>query len=185
MTFLCEVATQLKQIQDSQFKLAANLIQGIKISGMVFCVGNGGSSGTMSHLASDLNNLGVMSYCLTDNVPRLTALTNDKGWENVYRDMLNGFIKPEDLLIIASVNGSSGKSEDGESWSSNLYDVAELFKERKAKVLSIVGNDGGSLEEISDLCICISSKDPFIVEGIHSVATHGICDALKRSKQID
>ena len=185
MTFLLKVAEQLRQIRERQFKSAANLILATKGLGIVFCVGAGGSSATMSHMTSDLANLGIMSYCLTDNVPRLTALTNDYGWETIYRTMLTNFVKKDDLLIIASVNGSSGKSGAGKAWSSNLYDLTQFFNEKDANILSIVGNDGGSLEELSDLCICIPSKDPYVVEGIHSMIAHGICDALKRRLQDD
>jgi len=179
MTYLLEAGKQFRTLRDEQFELAADLILEIKGKGIVFCVGAGGSSATMSHFTSDLLNQGVHSECLTDNVARLTATINDHGWENVYRTQLSGFVTKDDLLVVASVNGSSGRSPDGEPWSSNLLDVVNFFKEIGARVLSIVGNDGGNLEEVSDQCICISSKDPFVVEGVHSMITHGICNALK------
>ena len=133
----------------------------------------------MSHLTSDLLNLGVHSECLTDNDARLTATINDHGWGTVYRTLLEGLVTEDDLLVVASVNGSKGRSGSGEAWSSNLLDAVEFFKENGARVLSIVGNDGGNLEEVSDVCICISSKDPFVVEGVHSMIMHGICNAIR------
>lgn len=179
MTYLLAVAEQFNQLNSKQFELAADLILEIKGKGLVFCVGAGGSSATMSHFTSDLLNLGFHSECLTDNVARLTATINDHGWSTVYRTQLKGLITKDDLLVVASVNGSKGISGSGENWSSNLLDVVNFFKENGAKVLSIVGNNGGNLEEVSDQCICISSKDPFVVEGVHSMITHGICNAVK------
>ena len=183
MSFIKKVAEQFNQINDEQFELASKLIS--EVEGIVYTVGAGGSSATMSHFTSDLLNQGIHSVCVTDNVPRLTATVNDHGWDKVYRTMLVDFVKPDDLIVIASVNGSSGKSGSGEAWSSNLFDLAQLFKEKGGKILSIVGNEGGNLKSISDQCICISSKDPFLVEGVHSMVTHGICNMLRWRKKID
>ncbi len=52
----------------------------INIGGRIFTVGNGGSSAIASHFTSDLLNLQFKACCLTDNVPRLTAVTNDYSW---------------------------------------------------------------------------------------------------------
>ena len=153
----------------------------IKNAETVYCVGNGGSSSLMSHLTSDLQNLGIEAVCLTDNTARLTALTNDEGWNHVYRHMIKNRVKPSDLLIVASVHGSAGLSWAGQGWSANLYDLVQLFRDRNAKVLSFVGNNGGMIKPLSTLCLAIKSPDPYIVEGIHSVLAHAVCKEIRET----
>jgi len=56
----------------------------------VFTCGNGGSAGTATHLAADLFKCTIVPHqprlrvlSLGDNVPLMSALVNDDGWENV------------------------------------------------------------------------------------------------------
>lgn len=148
----------------------------------VYCVGNGGSALTMSHMAADLCRLGIDAESLTDNVSRLTALTNDEGWGKVYREMLRGRNLKGAVLVVASVNGSSGRSESGETWSANLYDAAVYFREAGGRVVSLVGNGGGELKNVSDVSVYIKSRNPYVVEGVHSVICHIICDKIREMK---
>lgn len=150
----------------------------------VFLVGNGGSSSTASHLCSDLLNLGFDAVCLTDNVPRLTAVTNDYGWGHVYEHILKSYGSPiQSVLIIFSVNGSSGESGAGEAWSQNLYSLAKQARSCGASVVSIVGNNGGEIRNVSDICISVESRDAYVVEGCHSVLAHALCMLLRRREK--
>lgn len=180
MNIINESLNELTNIRDEEIRQAATLIND---SFKVLCVGNGGSSSTMTHLASDLMNLGYDAVCLTDNTARLTALTNDYGWGNLYRNMVKSHECMRGVVaVIASVNGSSGKSSFGVAWSQNLYDFAEFMRQNGGKVVSLVGNLGGELKHLSDVCISLSTKNPYVVEGCHSVLAHAICEELKEIK---
>lgn len=57
--------------------------------GRLFMLGVGGSAGNCSHAVNDFRKLcGIESYAPTDNVPELTARTNDEGWETVFEAWL-------------------------------------------------------------------------------------------------
>jgi len=78
---------------------------------------NGGSAATASHLANDLGKaakrLGrtpIRAFCLTDNVPWLTAVANDDGYENVFTGQLDSHLRPGDVVIAISASGSSNES---------------------------------------------------------------------------
>lgn len=175
---MLEVIKELRMLlRDYQLGNAAEMLRGASV---VYLVGNGGSSSTMSHLASDLNNLGLYAICLTDNIPRLTALVNDYGWDEVYNRMQEQRNLEGSVLVVASVNGSKGVSDGDQAWSANLYSLAKMTLEKGGKVLSLIGNKGGELKKMSTLAICLESKDPYIVEGVHSVIAHMICKELKR-----
>jgi len=180
-----KVMSSLREVSDEQISMVAERLLAINESGRkVWVVGNGGSSATASHFTSDLANLGFDVVCLTDNVPRLTALTNDHGWDEVYLMMLAYRFKPGDCLVIFTVNGSAGKSQGGTDWSANLHKAARFVRfQQGGKDNTIVlfsGNDGGDIIVQASLHLTISSKDPYVVEGIHSVLAHLVCADLKR-----
>jgi D-sedoheptulose 7-phosphate isomerase len=184
---VCEaVSDYLKETDFRTIKDMASAIftRAHRFNSTVWLVGNGGSSATMSHLASDLTNFGIRAICLTDNVPALTAKTNDDGWDNVYVSIVRGIVKVGDILIMASVNGSSGKSPNNKLWSSNMYSLAEYFKQNKCYKYAFIGNDGGNLKDICELYLCIKDKNPYIVEGIHSVWAHALVSEIKLFKEI-
>jgi D-sedoheptulose 7-phosphate isomerase len=136
---------------------------------------NGGSASCASHFASDLASLGFDTICLTDNPARLTALVNDFGWEDTYVKQLS-WIKTGDILIAISVHGGA------DSWSCNLVRAATFAKNRGAKILSLSGFDGGELAKLSDLSIIVPAERTYIIEGIHSILTHVICQMLENQK---
>ena len=173
-----QVMNNLLEISSNDLKDVADLLVRTRDQGRrVYLAGNGGSASTVSHFAADLENLGFDTKCLVDNPARITALINDVGWGDIYTEQMNHF-KKGDVLILASVHGAVGADRAG-PWSRNLYAAAMLAIDKGGVVLSFVGNDGGALKEISLFCLSISSADPYIVEGIHSVLTHLICAKIE------
>ena len=142
----------------------------------IWIIGNGGSSSTASHFTSDLQNLGFNATCLSDNTPRLTAITNDFSWNEAYYRQLE-HMRPNDILITISVHGGS------EKWSNNLVLATHFAQGRNAKVLSLIGCNGGEIGKFSDFAIIVPSNETYIIEGIHSVLTHIICQKVKECEK--
>jgi D-sedoheptulose 7-phosphate isomerase len=142
----------------------------------VFTLGNGGSASTASHMAADLakNTIGpnmrrfrVLS--LNDNVPMLTALANDLGYESVFSEQLKSLIRAGDLLIVLSTSGSSP----------NVINAVRCAREQSAEVVAIVGSGGGEAAEIADLSIVVPSDHSGVIEDIHLVINHIVIDYFK------
>lgn len=133
----------------------------------VFVAGNGGSSSIVSHAVCDLmKRAGTLPVtCLSDNVPMVTAIANDEGYEFVFsRQLEMQGVGPGDLLVLVS---SSGDSE-------NVVAAATYAKRRGAKVLSMVGFEGGRLLHVSDECLHVKSSVYEVVEDVHSIAMHSV-----------
>lgn len=166
----------IENVRDFAHDLARN------VSGRIFTVGNGGSSAVASHFACDLLNLEFDVRCLTDNVPRLTAVTNDYSWEEVYSKLLGDLqANFRDSLVIFSVNCSSGKSPAGAEWSKNLGDVARTARRQKIPIYLIGGNEGGGLKEMSRKSITFPGNDPHVIEGVMSVVAHLVIGCIKET----
>lgn len=146
----------------------------------VFIIGNGGGVGT--HFAADLFKMGgIKAICLNDNIPLVSALTNDDGWENVYLEQLKRLMNKGDIVIAQSVHGGKGQDKAGK-WSENLT-KAVAYANTKGKTISIVGFDGGELKKISNVCIHIEAESTPIVESLQNMVHHIIAFELNEGKR--
>lgn len=149
----------------------------------VFFVGNGGSASTASHMANDFG-IGVRTgedvkpfraLALTDNVPAMTAIANDEGYQNVFVSQLRIHYRPGDMLVAISASGNSP----------NVVAAAEWVGKRGGKVIGLVGFDGGRLKTLCDLLIhARTPKGEFgPVEDIHMILDHLIYTWLRNRTQ--
>lgn len=173
--------------QESIDQFIENLFQAWFKGHTIFIIGNGGSASTASHFAADLNNCltnipntyPVKAISLVDNIARITALTNDQGWENVYTEQLKNFFQPGDLVIAISVHGGSGRKKAG-AWSQNLLKALQYAKDNGGKALGLAGFDGGAMKNLCDVCIIVPYNTTPHVEGFHMVLHHLIYDCLPK-----
>jgi D-sedoheptulose 7-phosphate isomerase len=162
---------------DALAKLSEMLYRAYIDGKQVFILGNGGSASTASHMAADLgkNTIGpnmrrfrIMS--LNDNIPLLTALSNDLGYENVFAEQLQNLIQPGDVLIVIS---GSGKSP-------NVLRAMEYARSRSAEVAALLGFDGGPAAELSDLTVLIDSDNYGVVEDAHLIINHMLVEHFRQ-----
>lgn len=126
--------------------------------GRLFILGVGGSAANASHAVNDFRKItGFEAYAPTDNVSELTARTNDEGWETVFVEWLRGSrLRPEDCLLILSVGGGNLEK----NVSPNLVRALEFAKQVGAKIVGIVGRDGGFTAKVADAAILIPVVNP-------------------------
>jgi D-sedoheptulose 7-phosphate isomerase len=148
----------------------------------VFVIGNGGSASTATHLACDLaknvGHPGLKALSLNDNIPLVSALTNDDGFDNVFSEQLGVWLEKGDVLIAISVHGGSGRDKAG-AWSQNLIKAITIAKSRGATTIGITGFDGGLMKDLVDVWVNVPSNDTFQVEALHVVVHHALCGSLK------
>ena len=155
----------------------------------VYTMGNGGSASTASHFACDLAKCTIVpgrkrlrATAVVDNVPLVSAWTNDSGFGSIFAQQLEPWLEEGDVVIELSVHGGSGDGDAG-PWSQNLMQVARLAKERGARVIGFSGFGGGALKEMADVCLVIPvDEEPLgtpLVESYHVALHHLICIALR------
>lgn len=143
----------------------------------IFLIGNGGSASTASHFACDLNKCTTLpgkkrmrAHSLVDNLPLVSALTNDEGWENVYVEQLRNFFRPGDVVLGISVHGGTGRDKAG-AWSQNLLKAMQYARDNEGSVVGFAGFDGGAFREVCDVCVIVPYETTPHVEAFH-VALH-------------
>jgi D-sedoheptulose 7-phosphate isomerase len=123
------------------------------VGGRLFLLGVGGSAANASHAVNDFRKIvGLEAYAPTDNVSELTARTNDEGWEGVFASWLQvSKLKPQDCIFVLSVGGGNLEK----NVSPNLVRAVSYAKEVGAKVIGIVGRDGGYTATVADACVIV------------------------------
>lgn len=158
-SFLSEATQIIEKLDTHQIEKAVNLLLETRNQeGRLFVLGVGGSAGNASHAVNDFRKIvGIESYAPTDNVSELTARTNDDGWASVFARWLEvSKLKAKDALLILSVGGGNLEK----NVSPNLVAALQYAKEVGAKVMGIVGRDGGYTAQVADACVIIPTPNP-------------------------
>jgi D-sedoheptulose 7-phosphate isomerase len=156
---LTETAEIVSKINpDDCERCVAELVAVRQRGGRLFILGVGGSAANASHAVNDFRKIaGIEAYAPTDNVSELTARTNDEGWASVFAEWLRGSrLGGRDCLFILSVGGGNLEK----NVSPNLVAALQLAKEVKARVIGIVGKDGGHTAKVADACVIVPTVNP-------------------------
>ncbi len=126
--------------------------------GRLFILGVGGSAANASHAVNDFRKIaGLECYAPTDNVSELTARTNDEGWASVFVEWLRGSrLRKEDAVLVFSVGGGNLEK----NVSPNLVMALQLAQHVGARILGIVGKDGGYTAKVAHACVVVPTVNP-------------------------
>lgn len=142
----------------------------------VIILGNGGSAATASHFACDLGKGSSLEglkrfkvISLTDNLPLITAISNDLSYDEVFKYQLENILEEDDLVIGISASGNS----------ENVVSAFEFAKSKSARTFALIGFSGGRLKDLSDKFIHVNSSNYGIVEDIHLMLEHVITQYIR------
>jgi D-sedoheptulose 7-phosphate isomerase len=150
--FLAEVRQIAERLDVSVIESMALLLAAIRDSGgRLFVLGVGGSAANASHMVNDFRKIaGFEAYAPTDNVSELTARTNDEGWPTVFEKWLQvSRLASRDGVFVLSVGGGNLEKQV----SPNLVAALKYAQSMGAKILGIVGRDGGYTAKVADACV--------------------------------
>jgi D-sedoheptulose 7-phosphate isomerase len=137
----------------------------------IFVAGNGGSAATASHFACDMAK--TASYgrskrfrviALNDNMPTLTAYSNDVGYDAVFVETLKNFARSEDIFMAISGSGNSP----------NVVRAMEYANAAGCRTIALTGRDGGRLGPLSQLNIHIPVQHMGCIEDADMMLCHMI-----------
>ncbi len=147
----------------------------------VFIMGNGGSAATASHFVCDLAKRtrikGLPHFRvigLTDNMPIFSAYANDEGYDMVFAEQLNNFIRQDDVVIGISASGNS----------LNVINGIRLANKRHAKTVGFTGLTGGELRKIVQVCVHVPTDRVDQAEDFHLMIEHLIADTLAQQAKL-
>lgn len=164
---------------DAIARIAKILENAEKTGSQIFVIGNGGSAATASHIATDWSKTAERSgkrllrcMSLTDNVPFITAIGNDLGFDRVFVRQLENYLQPGDVVVMISGSGNSP----------NLIKAAAFSKKRGAVTVGMTGFTGGKLRRMVDVCLHVESDQYGVIEDLHMAVGSILAFYLKQRR---
>jgi D-sedoheptulose 7-phosphate isomerase len=172
---LDEAARVLAALDASAIEAVASVLADARErGGRLFFLGVGGSAANCSHAVNDFRKLaGFEAYAPTDNVSELTARANDEGWPSIFEAWLKGSrLAAADVVFVFSVGGGSLER----NISANLVHAVTYARSVGARVVGVVGRDGGYTARVADACVIVPTVNPETVtphtEAFQAVVWH-------------
>jgi D-sedoheptulose 7-phosphate isomerase len=147
----------------------------------IFVAGNGGSAATAAHFVCDMVKgasapvAGAMDgldkaprfriVALGQNLPTLTAYSNDVSYADALVEELKNFAQPGDLYMAISGSGNSP----------NVVRAMEYANALGCRTLALTGRDGGRLGLLAGLNIHVPEAHMGRIEDAHHIICHMIC----------
>lgn len=173
--YLQEAAMIAAQIDQRQInRMIDLLLETRSMGGRLFFLGVGGGAGNATHAVNDFRKIAdIESYTPTDNVSELTARVNDDGWDTSFAAWLRGSrLRQNDCVFVFSVGGGNREK----NVSLNIVRALELARSSGAKILGVVGRDGGYTAQVADAVVIIPTLSPDTVtphaEAFQAVVWH-------------
>jgi D-sedoheptulose 7-phosphate isomerase len=133
----------------------------------IFFVGNGGSAGICSHLATDFSKNGGMRALALNDSAVLTCLGNDYGYEQVFAKQIEWHAGKGDILVAISSSGQSA----------NILNAVQAGRLRGCHVVTFSGfRPENPLRRLGDMNFYLAYQQYGIVEVGHLALLHSVLD---------
>ncbi len=158
-TYLAEVKNITEKLDHEAINKMIEVLKNVRDQkGRLFIIGIGGGAGHASHAVNDFRKLtGIEAYTPVDNVAELTARVNDDGFHTIFSNWLLGSnLSGKDGIMVFSVGGGHAEK----NISANIVEALKLAKSVGAKVVGVVGRDGGYTAQVADACVIVPNVNP-------------------------
>lgn len=159
---------KLETIFPTLEKLVNKVINSIESGGHIYLFGNGGSAADAQHIAAEFigrferERKALPAKALTTDTSILTCLTNDYSYDIIFKRQLEAFLKPNDCVIGISTSGNS----------KNVIEGLLYAKSVGAITVSLTGEKGGKMRDISDYCLNVPSNNTARIQEMHIFVGH-------------
>ncbi|MCB9876444.1 MAG: SIS domain-containing protein [Planctomycetes bacterium] len=167
--FLTECVPALQQLCEAA-------IATLQAGGKVLWCGNGGSSCDAAHAAGELvgwfekkDRPGYASIALGHQVPSLTAIGNDAGYEQVFAREVEAIGRSGDLLVGITTSGGS----------KNVVAALQKAKAMGLRTALLCGEKRGAALAHADVAVLVPSGNTARIQECHLVCVHVVCAAVE------
>ena len=155
---------------------AIRTIQGcVNKGGKLLIFGNGGSAADSQHIAAEfvgrfkLERKALPALALTTNTSTLTALSNDYGYEIVFKRQIESLGNKGDVALAISTSGNA----------KNVIEAVKTAKEKGLTTIALTGKNGGALKPLCDIAIVVNSQDTARIQETHILIGHIIAEIVE------
>ncbi|MGN0512972.1 MAG: SIS domain-containing protein [Lachnospiraceae bacterium] len=162
----------LKTIEEA----ASLCIDAYKKGRKILVCGNGGSASDALHMTGELvgryklERSGIPAIALNSNVAVMTALGNDYDYESIYAKQVKALGSEGDVLFAISTSGNS----------KNTVAACRQASAMNISTVSLTGENGGKMREISDICLNVPSNNTPRIQEMHILLIHTLCGIIEK-----
>lgn len=141
----------------------------------ILTCGNGASASIAQHWACDYfkgcsnGDINPQVFSISANIPLMTAISNDIGYDDVYAYQVDRMCKQGDVLITISSSGNSP----------NVVKAIMNAKHLGVTTIALTGFSGGNCRKIADIPLHIDIQEYEATEDVHQAIMHIIAKALR------
>ncbi|MCP3781946.1 SIS domain-containing protein [Micromonospora sp. A3M-1-15] len=177
---LTRLAAALLPLRDAEQLLArwgGELAHRLATGGRLLVAGNGGSAAEAQHLTAELvgklrdDREPLSAIALHAETSALTAIGNDYGYDEVFARQVRAHGRPDDILLLMSTSGTS----------TNLLTAARAGQDTGLRCWAFTGPAPNPLAGSCEETLAIDSPDSQVVQELHLVATHVLCEYVDRA----
>jgi len=170
------VLQAVKSLSPQIENAASIILESFKNNGKLLICGNGGSAADAQHIAAEfvgksykINRPALPAIALHTNSSILTAIGNDFSYNEIFVRQIQAFGCSGDVLLGISTSGNS----------QNVLEAIKVASSKKMHIISLTGESGGKMAEVSDLTIKIPSNNTPIIQNAHITVCHIICELVE------
>jgi D,D-heptose 1,7-bisphosphate phosphatase len=179
MAYLTESTRAARSIDLVQLaRASAMLLEAYKRGSVVFACGNGGSAAIANHLQCDhlkgvrtCTSLTPRVVSLSNNIELITAIANDRSYDDIFVYQLQSQARPGDVLVAISASGKSP----------NIVRCLQWAHENGLRTIALLGFDGGQARELADIVIHVDSANYGVIEDNHQAIMHILSQYIRQS----
>lgn len=151
------------------------ILEAYKNNGKLYVAGNGGSAADAQHLVAEfvskfnIDRDPLPAEALTVDTSILTAIGNDYGFEKIFSRQIKAKMNSNDIFLGITTSGNS----------QNIIEALYQCKKLNITSLLLSGNNGGEAKKIADYSIVVPSNSTAIIQEIHILIYHSICECLE------
>jgi D-sedoheptulose 7-phosphate isomerase len=170
-------AVESAELQASVKAIADAITGSLRAGNKLLLIGNGGSAADAQHIAAEIvgrykrERRAWAAIALTTDTSALTAIGNDYGIEDLFARQVEGLARQGDVLIAMTTSGRSP----------NILAALRRARELGVATIGLTGTRGESLRALCDHVLIAPSDDTPVIQQIHMVALHAVCDDVERA----
>jgi D-sedoheptulose 7-phosphate isomerase len=141
----------------------------------IIIFGNGGSAADAQHIVAEFigrfqkERKSLPAIALTTDSSIITSLSNDYSYDIIFSRQCESIVSKGDVVLGISTSGNSKNVEEG----------IKTAKKRGAITIGLLGGDGGTIKDITDIPIVVKSTNTARIQEVHRVIYHIICGIVE------
>lgn len=154
------------------------IVESLSVGGKLLLCGNGGSAANCQHLAAEFVNVldrgrprpPLAAIALTTDTSLLTAIANDRGFEEVFERQVEALGRPGDVLLGITTGGKSP----------SVLRALRQARRQGLVTIALTGAGGNEVAALADVAVLVPSDNTQHIQEAHLAIGHLLCALVEQ-----